>query len=65
MRKIIDLENVDEVRVTLGDKFVATSPEHFLECMSWLLCNVDTDTKVTQLGIEPDDYPMRGRRNAK
>lgn len=65
MKYLIDLtDGIDEVRVQLGDRFVATTPEHFLECMSWLLSSVDVDTRITSEGVEPDDFPSMSRRNA-
>ena len=47
--------NVSEVRIEHGNHFVATTPEHFIECLAWLLTNVDTDTLVTKDGIEVDE----------
>lgn len=49
-----DLTEYKEVRIIAGKHFVATTPEHFVECMAWLLANVDTDTLVTKDGIEVD-----------
>ena len=49
-----DLTEYKEVRIIAGKHFVATTPEHFVECMTWLLANVDTDTLVTKDGIEVD-----------
>ena len=53
----IDLPEYDvsEVRLVCGKHFVATTPDHLLECMAWLLTNVDTDTLVTKDGIEVDE----------
>ena len=52
----IDLTEYDvrEVRFECGRHFVATTPAHLIECMAWLLTNVDTDTMVTKDGIEVD-----------
>lgn len=46
---------VREVRMACGDHFVATTPERLIECMAWLLTNVDTDTIITRDGIEEDE----------
>ena len=54
MSVALDLTEYKEVRIVVGEHFVATTPEHFMECMSWLLTNVDTDTLVTKDGIEVD-----------
>lgn len=51
----LDLTEYKEVRIVVGEHFVATTPEHFVECMSWLFTNVDTDTLVTKSGIEVDE----------
>ena len=52
----IDLAECDitEVRIESGKHFVASTPEHIIECLSWLLTNVDTDTLVTKDGVEVD-----------
>lgn len=55
MSVTIDLTEYKEVRIVAGEHFVATTPERFMECMSWLLTNVDTDTLVTKDGIEVDE----------
>lgn len=47
-----DLTGYKGIRIKAGDKFVATTPERFVECMSWLLCCVDTDTAITKDGVE-------------
>ena len=52
--KVVDLTSYTEVRIVAGEHFVATTPERFVECMAWLLTNVDTDTLVTKHGIEED-----------
>ena len=46
--------DVSEVRVECGRHFVATTTEHLIECLAWLLTNVDTDTLVTKDRIEVD-----------
>ena len=50
-----DLTEYKEVRIIAGKHYVATTPEHFVECMAWLLTNVDTGTLVTKDGIEVDE----------
>lgn len=60
-KMIVDLTEAKEVRFKVGDKFVATTPEHLLDVVSWLVCNVDTYTRITELGVEPDDYPLSPR----
>lgn len=49
---VIDLNGYTEVRIKTDEHFVATTPERFIECMSWLLCCVDTDTEITKDGVE-------------
>lgn len=51
----LDVTDYRELRIVCGDKFVATTPEHFVDCMAWLLTNVDTNTLVTKDGIEVDE----------
>lgn len=51
---IIDLTRYSEVRIECGMDYVVTTPEHFVECMSWLLGNVDTDTVITKEGVEEE-----------
>ena len=48
---IINLTRYSEVRIECGMDYVATTPERFIECMSWLLSNVDTDTVITKEGV--------------
>lgn len=50
----VDLTDYAEVRIVAGEHFVATTPDRLVECMAWLLTNVDTDTLVTKDGIEAD-----------
>ncbi len=50
----IDLSEYKEVRLLVGKSFVATTPEHLLACMAWLLSCVDTDTLITKDGVEVD-----------
>ena len=53
----IDLTEYDvrEVRLVHGDHYVATTPEHLVECMAWLLTNVDVDTLITKDGVEVEE----------
>ena len=50
----VDLTVYKEVRIIAGKHYVATSPEHFVDCMAWLLANTYTDTLVTTGEIEVD-----------
>lgn len=53
---LIDLSGYEEVHIKCGMSYVRTTPEHFVQCMAWLLTNVDTDTIITKDGgVEPDD----------
>lgn len=45
----------EEVRIVAGEHIVTTTPEHLIECVLWLLTNVDTNTLVTRDGIEVDE----------
>lgn len=51
----VDLTEYLELRIKCGERFVATTPEHLVECMAWLLTNVDVDTIVTKLGVEVEE----------
>ena len=51
----LDLSGYTEVCIECNEHFVKTTPEHFVDCMSWLLSSVDTDTLITKEGVEPDD----------
>lgn len=51
----LDLSKYKEVRISVGESFVATTPERFVACMAWLLTNVDTDTLITKDGVEVDE----------
>ena len=52
--KTIDLTRYQEVCFRCGEYFVATTPEHLIKCLVWLLTNVDTDTLVTKDGVAVD-----------
>lgn len=52
---IIDLKDYSEVRIENGMQYVATTPDMLVECMAWLLSNVDTDTIITKNGVEVDE----------
>ena len=52
---IIDLGDYSEVRIESGMQYIATTPDKLIECMAWLLTNVDTDTIITKDGIEVDE----------
>lgn len=51
----IDLSEYQEVRLSVGESFVATTPECLLDCVAWLLTNVDTHTLITKDGVEVDE----------
>ena len=53
--RVLELSPYESVTISWKDKYVSTTTEHFVECMAWLLTNVDTDTIITKDGVEPDD----------
>ena len=51
---LVDLTPYTEVTIKCGMEYVTTTPEHFVDCMLWLLANVDTNTVITKYGVEEE-----------
>lgn len=47
----IDLSSYTEIEFKVGMHFVRVEPEHLLECLSWLFCDIDA-TSERQRAVE-------------